>query len=313
VTVGFVLCIEAGVLSHYALLLIESIREHAGTYAGAEILAISPRGRGVDLEVQARLRDMHVHYVDEPLNTACPEYGSANRIYAGAWAARNSASEMLVVLDSDTIFLAEPELLGLACDAAVRPVDVKGSTTAGPNDPLEGYWDSLCRLAEFPLDGLPFIATSIDDARVRASYNGGYLVVRRSTGILEWAAEIFTRSVAADLRPLRGTNVNVFASMGLVGPRASEYWGSNQAALAIAIWSRTRRVQTLDRRYNIPLHILARRRALIRPWRAGGPVHVHYHHLFSARNVAVALKALSRLGASSGHISWLKARTPLPF
>jgi hypothetical protein len=219
---------------------------------------------------------------------------------------------VLVVLDSDTIFLAEPELLGPACDAAARPVDVKGSTTAGPDDAQEGYWDSLCRLSDFPLDGLPFIKTTIDHERVRASYNGGYLVVRRATGILEWAAEIFTRSVTADLRPLRGRNLNIFASMGLVGPGASEYWGSNQAALAIAIWSRTRRVQTLDQRYNIPLHILARPRAPIRKWRVGRPVHVHYHYVFSARRVAAALKALSRLGASASQIAWLRARTPLP-
>ena len=51
--------------------------------------------------------------------------------FAGAWAEQQASTEFLVVLDSDTIFLDEPELSD-EVDVFVRPVDdSKGSTTTG--------------------------------------------------------------------------------------------------------------------------------------------------------------------------------------
>ena len=51
----------------------------------------------------------------------------------------------------------------------------------------------------FPIGSLPFVETSMDRATVRASYNGGYSVVRRDTGILQRCADLFTRSVLAEM------------------------------------------------------------------------------------------------------------------
>jgi hypothetical protein len=193
--VAFILCIENNAVREQALLLIESIRTFAGAHKSAEVIAISPRGNGVDSTTQRRLDDLGARYVDLPLNQGCPDYGSANRIYAAAWAARNCTASTLIVLDSDTIFFGEPELLEAEFDVAARPVDLRHATSSGPGDPKESYLVSLCALAGTTIDVLPFIDTSLDRCRVRAAYNGGYLVVRRENGVLELAADIFTRSV----------------------------------------------------------------------------------------------------------------------
>ena len=116
--------------------------------------------------------------------------------------------------------------------------------------------------------------------RVRASYNGGLIVVRRERGILAAWADLFSRSVAAGLKPWRGSSLNVHASTGLVGLEASEYWGSNQAAAALAIWSTTTRVVHYPDSYNVPLHLLMSPELANRP-RTAPPVHVHYHWLFA--------------------------------
>src|SRR5262245_55970229 len=227
---AFVLCIERNAICAQALLLIESIRAFAGAHRDAEIWAVAPRpGLGVDATTRERLDALRVTYVEKPLNLACPEYASANRLYAAAWVARHAVATTLIVLDSDTLMLGEPELLGPLTDVAARPVDVKGSTTSGPGDALEPYWVALCALAGQPIDILPFLETTVDRRRVRASYNGGYVVARRESGILESAAELFTRSVEIGLRPLAGDGSRKFASTGYVSGRASEYWGSNQA------------------------------------------------------------------------------------
>ncbi len=214
------------------------------------------------------------------------------------------------MLDSDTLFLDEPELLGADFDVAVRPVEIKGSATTGPEDEFEPYWSALCNLVEFPIEQLPFLETTIDRARVRSSYNGGYTLVRRDTGIMQRAAEIFTRSVLADLRPFRGRpDFRVLASTGLASLSASKYWGSNQAAFSIAAWSMTRRVRILDARYNVPLHLLGQPHIETPDWYAQPPVHIHYHWRFNPEHREETLGLLRRLGVPNDRLDWIVAPT----
>jgi hypothetical protein len=307
----FVLCIEKNAICAQALLLCESIRRFAGRHRWAPIIAVAPRpGLGIDRQTRARLYAMDVEYVEEPLNRLCPEYGSANRVFAAAWAERRARSEWIAVLDSDTIFLRELELPSEA-DAAARPVDTKGSATEGPCDPFEEYWTRLAEMLGVALDCLPFVRTTVCDHRVRASYNGGLIVVRRETRILSTWADLFARSIAAGLKPWRGSNLNVRASTGYVGRAASEYWGSNQAAASLAIWSTTRRVFHYPDSYNVPLHLLMERPELTARPRLPPLVHVHYHWLFTDDYYAPALAALRRLGAADDRLEWLTARLPI--
>jgi hypothetical protein len=309
--VTFVLCIENNAIRSQALLLCESIRTHGGRHRDARIVAAAPRpGLGIDPPTRRLLDAMDVEYVEEPLNLTCPEYGSANRVFAAAWAEAHARSEWIVVLDSDTVFLGELELPSGA-DVAVRPVDVKGSATEGPSDPLEDYWNQLAAIKGVPLDCLPFVRTTVCETRVRASYNGGLVVVRREKGILAAWADLFSRSVAAGLKPWRGNSFNVRASTGLVGVAASEYWGSNQAAAALAIWSATTRVVHYPDSYNVPLHLLIDRLDLANQPLTAPPVHVHYHCLFAAPYHEIALGTLRKLGADQDRVDWLAARLPL--
>ncbi len=305
----FVLCIENNAIRAQALLLCESIRRFGGRHRGAPILAVAPRpGLGIDGETLRRLEAMGVEYAEEPLNRACPEYGSANRVFAAAWAEARARSEWVVVLDSDTVFLNELELPADA-DVAVRPVDVKGSATEGPGDPFEDYWQRTAELLGVSLGCLPFIRTTVCDSRVRASYNGGLIAVRREAGVLSAWAELFAHSVAAGLKPWRGRDLNVRASTGLVGRKASEYWGSNQTAAALAIWSRTQRVVHFPDSCNLPLHLVAEHPELRA--RTTPLVHVHYHWLFTDPHHETALADLRDLGVAADRIEWLNRRLPL--
>lgn len=309
-TLTFVLCIENNAIRAQALLLCESIRRFGGRRRDAPILAVAPRpGLGIDGETRRRLRGMDVEYVEEPLNLVCPQYGSANRVFAAAFAERRSLADWIVVLDSDTVFLGELELPD--ADVAVRPVDSKMSATEGPGDPSDDYWARLAEIQGVSLDVLPFITTTDRRHRVRASYNGGLVVARRERGILAAWADLFARSIAAGLRPWRGAGRNVFASTGLVGLEASEYWGSNQAAAALAIWSLTRRVVHYPDTYNAPLQLLVARPDLAAEIRNASLVHVHYHWLFAAPHHQGALATLRKLGVGPDRLDWLAARLPL--
>ena len=193
--VGFVACIEGGILEAQALLLFESIRQYAGRFRDCPIYALSPRsGHSISKRARDKLDELKVNYIDVILNTECREYGSANRVAAAAYIEKVYPHEILVILDSDTLFLREPEkiLLPPDVDVAVRPVDLKGMCTNGPADLFDSYWRDLCRCCSVDYEGIPWSESFVDRQRIKATYNGGLVVVRGKLGILrQWASFFF--------------------------------------------------------------------------------------------------------------------------
>ncbi len=307
--ISFLICVEANRLEPQARLLCESIRTFGGRYREAPILAVSPRPHlALGPEARAHLAALGVTYAVEPLNETGSPYGTINRIVAGAWAETFSSRPYLVVLDTDTVFVGEPSFA--RAEVGVRPVDFKGTASSGAGDPQDPYWSRLCGLGGLDPSRLPMISTTMDHVRIRASYNGGFTVVRRDLGILRRTREIFFASLQEDLRPQAGTEVDIFASTGSVGREASEWWGSSQAALSVAIWSSTSDVHTYDEGYNIPLHILAEPG---RPWPLGAsasPVLLHYHYLAEPRFQAHFRQVLPRIGCSPAVLDWVEKRLP---
>lgn len=182
--VAFVACIEGGVLEEQALLLFESIRLYVGRLGGASAYALSPRpGHAISARARERLDELGVHYVDAVLNNECQEYGSANRV-AAAYVEGACGHELLVVLDSDTLSLREPEelLLPDGVDVAARPVDLKGMCTAGAGDPFDEYWQDLCRCCGVDYERIPWGESFVDRRRIKACYNVGLVVARREAG-----------------------------------------------------------------------------------------------------------------------------------
>jgi hypothetical protein len=301
--IAFLICVEANRLEPQALLLCASIRRFGGRYRTAPIVAVAPREHlWLSADSQARLQAMDVTYVALALNDTGSPYGTINRIVAGAWAEATLTQPYLVVLDTDTIVVAEPQFV--RADVGVRPVDVKGSATAGPGDPLDPYWGALCAVAAISLDDLPMLRTTIDDQLIRASYNGGFTVVRRDLGVLSLTRDVFFASFADDLRPLAGSAPEIKASTGFVGSVASEWWGSSQAALSVAVWATTSDVHLYDERYNIPGHSLV---DPAQPWQltAGPAVLVHYHYLAEPDGQQDLLRVVRRLGSSDDVVEWL--------
>ena len=310
-SVTFVLCIENNGIREQALLLCESIRRFAGRYRDARIMAFSPReGLAVDTDTRAKLEAMQVEYIDIPLNTKCPEYGSANRVVAAAWAERHVESDFLVVLDSDTVFLNEP-WLPHDFDAVVRPVDSKGSASCGPGDYFEPYWRSMADLAGVQLDDLPYLESTIGRERIRASYNGGLVVVRRNQGLMARWNDLFMRSIQAGLRPYRKSGMNIHASTGYVGTAASEFWGSNQTALALTLWSGSAKVLHYPPSYNVPLHLIAAEGFIDPVWKNEPPIHLHYHWMFQPTHQEQALSIMYELGVYTDRLGWLARRLPV--
>jgi len=279
--IAFVACIEGGVLETQALLLFESIRRYAGRFSDCPIYALSPReGHAISESARSKLDKLSITYIDTVLNTECREYGSANRVAAAAHIEEVYPHQILVVLDSDTLFLREPDqiLLSPDVDVAVRPVDVKGMCTGGPADPFDSYWRDLCRCCGVAYDEIPWTESFVDRQRIKASYNGGLVIVRSELGILQQWARFFFASVRQRLTPYAEPH-RFRSGVSWIDSTASRLWGSNQAALSLAIWSSTRRVQELPPVYNYPLHQHAEISLELVQSVFPHLVHVHYHWL----------------------------------
>ena len=311
--VGFVACIEGGVLEAQTLLLLNSIRRYAGRFAGCSLYALSPRaGHSISQGTRRKLDELGVTHVDRVLNTECPEYGSANRVAAAAHIEETFSHELLVILDSDTLFLREPSEIELASgiDVAVRPVDIKGMSTSGLSDSFDHYWQELCRCSGVNYDEIPWRTSFVDQHRIKANYNGGLVVVRAGLGVLRRWADFFFGSIREGLRPF--ANAGSFRTgAGWIEPAAGNLWGSNQAALSLAIWSLTRRVRELPPTYNYPLHQHDQIDAALARTVFPRVVHVHYHWLFAADSLAANPLWREEGPLSASQKEWLRSATPL--
>lgn len=306
--VEFVFIAEAGILEQQALLLCESIRRFAGAYSRCPVTVVSPRSaRRPSAAAIRKFGQLQAEYLPAEVESCCPEYGTSYRVHSLALVERRPGPPIIVQLDSDTLFLAEPDLSMRECDAAARPVDAKGMCTAGPGDRFEDYWRALCALVGVAYDAVPLVETVIGAQTVRASYNGGLIAARRSCSLFQRTENAFRRLVAAGMKPWAASGPMISTGTGMLDGAATAYWGTSQAAFSLAAVAAKRAVRILPDTHNFPLHLLDQM-SIPAPARL---VHIHYHGLFSAGSADANPLLEGKLPVAEGTIEWLKARLPL--
>jgi hypothetical protein len=262
--VSFLCCVEAGKLEPQAVLLARSIRTFGGSLAQAPIYAVAPRaGQAPGDTTRRAFAELGVTLVAEPLNVDFPDYGMANKWAAGRWAEEQATTDVVAFVDSDTIFTADPAAFRLApgIDIAVRPADKKDKGSTGPGDEREPYWQRLYALTG--VSERPWVESPVDRQRIRAYFNGGLVVTRRSERIFSaWYDDFLVLHRANHLPP---------EGIGFM----------DMLSLAATVARRWERTAVLDWHYNYPLPL---RPALPEPARSVALeelVHVHYHRWFA--------------------------------
>jgi len=306
--VEFVLIAEAGILEAQALLLCESIRCFAGSYSRSAITAVSPRSsRRPSPSTIERFEQLGVDYLPIEIESCCPQYGPSYRIHSLAHAERRPGPPVIIQLDSDAVFIAEPDFSLGTCSAAARPVDSKGMCTTGPDDPFDPYWRQLCALAGVDYEHLPIVRTSVNGLAVRASYNGGLIAARRASGLFQRTEDIFRKLVSANMKPWAGAEPTYNTGTGILQGEATAFWGTSQAAFSLAAVAGNHSVRLLPATHNFPLHNF-------NPTTAPDPArlaHIHYHGLFSEDSAAPNPILDGTLALPAGIREWLEARLPL--
>ncbi|MEA5573936.1 hypothetical protein [Calothrix sp. UHCC 0171] len=180
---AFVCCVESGWLESQTLRMIESLRRWGGKFASAPILAVTPRmGPPLASKTLNAFEALQVDYIH--LKTR-DRYGWAkflNKPYAICAAEDYFSSEYIVWVDSDLLFVGEPEqlILGDGEDFVACASDRNIGTT-GVDDINEPYWQNICQVVGLEIESLPWIVTERDRDRIRLYWNSGIFAYRRST------------------------------------------------------------------------------------------------------------------------------------
>jgi hypothetical protein len=304
----FVLIAEAGILEAQALLLCESIRRFTGAYSQSAITVVSPRrARRPSLATLRRLEQLQAEYLPIEIDGCCPEYGPSYRVHTLAHVERRPGPPIIIQLDSDTLFVAEPDFSLNGSAAAARPVDVQGMCTTGPGDSFDDYWRRLCALVGVDYEAVPIVETTIGHQAVRASYNAGLIAAQRACGLFQRTEDIFNRLVAEGMKPWTADGPIISTGTGIISGAATAYWGTSQAAFSLAAVAGHHTVRLLPATHNFPLHL---------PDSLAAPIpkpliHIHYHGLFSADSADANPILSEKLKLPADVTEWLEARLPL--
>jgi hypothetical protein len=287
-----VCCVEAGRLEGETLLLCESLRRFGGRLADTPVSAYRPRaGEPLAGETRSGLEGLGVELIEDELNVEHAFHPIANKLYAAADAEARHGEDSIAVLDSDSVFVAEPALLDLAggLDAAAAPVGKVSEGTTGPGHDNEDYWQGLYGLAG--VGEPPWIETALRGRRIRGYWNSGLVAARRSEGLFgEWL-DLFRRLLDEERLPPSGRIDSL-----------------DQIGLALVFARRPGRVETLPWPYNYRIT----RRGRYRDPAGSAPlsdlVHVHYMRSFYVEGF---LRRVDPPLAGDERLAWLSGRLPL--
>jgi hypothetical protein len=190
--------------------------------------------------------------------------------------------------------------------AAASPVDVTGMCSAGPDDPYDAIWQRMAKLCRVDLDAMPMLQTTVDKRRVRANYNAGLLF--GPSKLYPLVAEFLVNILRDEIKPYPTLKGGIKSGAGPVSPEGSQFWGTSQAAISLALAAMNMPIRILGQDHNVPVHMLDEfSEPLLRV------THLHYHSTgCSPRTASIgcfniptsALRPINEIGSSARSIGY---------
>jgi hypothetical protein len=226
-----VCCIESGPLEQQTVLLAETLRRWGGPVGQSPMYAVTPRPgprllpsthealerSGVQhLRLSGRSKYVWQHYLNKPLSVLA--------------VAERAGTELVTWFDSDMLVADQPDQIMLAAevDFVACPRDRGGIGSSGPDDAIDGYWRRLCDIAGLEIDGMPWVTTEEEGARIRLYWNSGLFTFRRATSFAEDYLRLNVQLLDARLRSTTDPRVNYTdqIALGLSMLRCGLRWQS---------------------------------------------------------------------------------------
>ncbi len=287
-SIAFLICTEPGRLEGQSLLLAESIRKFCGQLKDTPIYSFHPRmGEPISIQSRKAFEKLDVIHQQIPINTKFHDYYLANKPLVCAYAEKNIDADILVFIDSDKCFFAEPNefLLPEGFNVRIRPEYGKGVGSSGSLDRQDAYWKKIYEIAGVKRE--VFVTTPIANKRIRGYWNSGLVAVRRSAGIFQTWQENFEKAMHLQLAPPQGV------------------YFLEQSILSATISALEENISSFSSAYSypLPLHNQLSKQAKINSFDEF--VSIHYFNLFYYYDWLRQLNKLKDMEISSDKYQWL--------
>jgi hypothetical protein len=290
-SLAFVICTEPGRLEPQSLMLAESIRKFCGSLKHTPIYSFHPRtGVPIDLKTQEAFEKLGVIHQQLPINQEFHEYYLANKPLTCAYAEQNIDAEILVFLDSDQCFFAEPTefLLPINCNVRMRPEYGKGIGSIGSKDSYEWYWQKLYQVLGVKRE--VFVNTPIANKKIRAYWNSGLVAVRKNAGIFTSWKENFEKVMRLDIITPQGI------------------YFLEQSILSVTLCALEENVSHFSNNYSypLPLHNRLSKQYRLKQW--DDLISTHYFNLFYYHDWNTQIKKMKNFNLDSDKYQWLSKK-----
>jgi hypothetical protein len=201
--ITFVCCVDSGWLEAQTIRMIESLRRWGGKFANAPLIAVTARfGFPLAKQTLRTFEKFDVEYIRFQAKNQYTWMPYLNKPNALIEVEKRSTSELIGWLDSDLLFLGEPDQLILndGEDFVACAAD-KNVGTTGPGDPFDPYWREICKVVGMDLEDLPWVTTEMERKLIRLYWNSGIFVYRRNTNFAKHYLETCLQLVNARLVP----------------------------------------------------------------------------------------------------------------
>jgi hypothetical protein len=178
-----VVCIESGILEPLTLRMVDSLRRFGGRFADVEIVAVTPRASPpLARETLQRMSELGIRRIRIHPRNPYSWHHYMNKAEAIACVEEQVSTEAIAWIDSDIIFMGEPNGLSLPAgiDFLASAPDAGVIGSRGVTDPNDPFWQRAAALIGKKADDLPWLETG-DGHLVRFYWNAGLYVYRRST------------------------------------------------------------------------------------------------------------------------------------
>lgn len=176
-------CIEAGELEPKTIRMVDSLRRFGGRFSDLDVIAVTPRmGPRLRPETVRRMHELGVRHIRIEPQTRYVWHHYMNKAQAVMAAEQLVDSEAILWMDSDIIFLREPNQLELpsGVDFVASAPDTGLIGSSGADDPHDAFWARCAGLIGRDVDELPWLSTG-DGHSIRFYWNAGLFVYRRAT------------------------------------------------------------------------------------------------------------------------------------
>jgi hypothetical protein len=195
-----------------SILLARSLRTFGGKLAHHPLWMMAPQNLEQVSETTRQVLsglDVQIHRFEVPDEALGFPFGGKVYAAAAAESLASNEADILVWMDSDTIFVGETAGLALGenVELGYRPVMLKNISSLY-DEPLNAFWSFIFERCDTPVNDLSPMLTTVDGVRIRPHFNAGILSVRPQAGLLQAWRNNFERLYSQpELAPFYQENI----------------------------------------------------------------------------------------------------------